>query len=165
MPSSDEIKDLCVEEFPESKSKDWKRIHKFKVDCAGIVRVFQNKVINKFITVVYDGDEIYFTCNKMSNKPSDYIFSVYTDPDSKSLPPVAFIQPKYGEGYDQENILSYCVKNPNSLGLWEDTEAEYCYRVDGKVQSTDTLKAKLIELGLEYDPTLGAHEVGEDDDT
>ena len=40
MPSSDEIKDLCVEEFPESKSKDWKRIHKFKVDCAGIVRVF-----------------------------------------------------------------------------------------------------------------------------
>lgn len=89
----------------------------------------------------------------MSNKAQDYCFSISEDPE---LGAVAFIRPKIGEPYDQHCIMNFFVESQEALGFYEECEAMYVYSPDGEnAADAETLKAKLLELGLEYDPSFG----------
>ena len=154
--NSKDQKLLCVKEYPGTFAKDWKRIHKFNNETYGTIRVFENKKINKFITIFEDNGETIIWKSKLSNQPSDYIFGVGEEKIFGQIFATSFIQPKYGDdAYDQECILDFSVENSTKLGFDEIIEAYYSYDPNHEVcHNAKTLKERLIELGLEHNPEL-----------
>ena len=153
MSSSDEQKLLCIKEYPDTNIKDWKRICKYSHKFYGTIRVFENKKENLYITIYEDEDgETYIHDSKLTNKPEDYVFGVGVDDPFNQGMAFAFIQPKFGDSYDQENILDFCL-DARKLGFFEESEASYSYAPNEVIcESSAELKAKLIELGLEHSP-------------
>lgn len=154
MTASDDLKLLCVKECPGSTVKDWKRIYKFSTENDGIIRVFQLKKFNSFITIIEDD---WIVKSKLSNKPEDYIFGIGIDDDDEAF---AFVQPKYGDRYENTLLLDFALGSAEKYGFFEICESTYEYAPDGKIcNNPEILKAKLIELGLEYYPNLDGDDV------
>ena len=155
MTVSDDQKLLCIESYTHTKATDWKRICKYSTKWETI-RVFENKKENLYVSIFITNDEdddplVYES--KLTNKPEDYVFGIseYIYSDERHLS--AFIQPKFGEPYDQERILDFCLGDADKFGFSEDSEATYSYSLYGiKCESSEILKEKLIELGLEHNP-------------
>ena len=175
MTTSDNHKKLCVEIYPDTKIKDWKRIS--KINNGDIVlRCFENKNIDKYITTFEDTyeytyiddeyndgdddtieeDEITFIKAKITTKPSDYVFGLTEKWNNVS----AYIQPKWcdeQELYDQGGILSFSIPDKINSLFNEDCESDYSYcpnNDDIPCKDINVLKQILLDLGLEHNPKL-----------
>lgn len=154
--STADCKELLVEAYPDTKTKDWKRTSKYHNGFDVEIRVFTHPVVGTVFVNEDEGEVItdstfFETRQKSAMKPSDFYFIVDSSHDMGDQIQVFLVLRDYFDkhGYLESTHVENAVKGFFPKGLECEEEMEACFAIYS-VTDPEVLKQMFVDSGFVY---------------
>jgi hypothetical protein len=158
--SSADCKALLVEEYPDTKTKEWKRTSKYLNGFDEEIRVFTHPVVGSVFVNEEEGDVItdstfFATRQKSALKASDFYFSIDSSHDMGDQIQVYLVLKDYYDkhGHIESTHVEHAVKPLFPKGLECEEEMEACFAIFS-VTDPEVLKQMFLESGFAHAPIM-----------